>query len=74
MQILRHWSDTHCGAIYCSLGLLAASLQSLARLAAGKPTLQEIAPQCVSGQSLSEQPRSPGLPQPLPLPNIEGSL
>ena len=37
---LRHWPDTDSGAIYCSLGLLAASLLNLARLAAGKPTLQ----------------------------------
>ena len=31
MMTLRHWPDTHYGAIYCSLGLLAASQQSLAR-------------------------------------------
>ena len=36
---LRDRLDNHCSAIYCSLGLLAASLLSLFRLAAGRPTL-----------------------------------
>ena len=32
---LRDWPDMHWGAIYCSLGLTAASLTRLSRLAAG---------------------------------------
>ena len=35
----RDWPDTHCGAIYCTLGVPTASLLSLARLAAGRPRL-----------------------------------
>ena len=48
----RDWPDTHCGTIYCSLDLPAASLLSIPRLATGRPRLQQMAPQCVSSQSL----------------------
>ena len=32
--------DTHCGAIYCSVGLPSASFTRLSRLAAGRPRVQ----------------------------------
>ena len=53
---LRDWPDTHCGAIYCCIGLPDASLTRLSRLAAGRPRVQQMALQCVSGKCLRGGP------------------
>ena len=46
------WPDKPPGTIYYALGLPSASLGRPTRLALGKPRVQQMAPGCLSGQSL----------------------